>query len=246
LPELPEQATRRLMDQYGITETMALTITADRHAITMFEDTIIVVYNCMIGHSHEGQVDDELKQRVPETVANWMCNDLFALVKESATDITIDEKSTTSHLDEVTEDGEEAVLNHPLSVAYSKVDAGRLGSLIALVLNDRISTTQGKKILTIMYKEALDDSPLSIAESKGWRLITDAAQLDLFCRTVVLDPANTRQLEQYKLGGKHVWKISKFFLGKIMSESQGNAHPELLSAALTKVLGEIAPGIHEK
>ena len=56
------------------------------------------------------------------------------------------------------------------------------------------------------------------------------------CDSVVLHPKNASQLEQYKLGGKKIWKIEKYFVGKIMAECRGNAHPELMKEALSIVL----------
>jgi len=55
----------------------------------------------------------------------------------------------------------------------------------------------------------------------------------------VLDSKNAGQLEQYKLGGKKVWKIEKFFVGKIMGASKGNAHPERMKEALSVVLSKV-------
>ena len=52
-------------------------------------------------------------------------------------------------------------------------------------------------------------------------------------------------MEHYKTGGREISKITKFFIGKVMSASKGNAHPELLQDALEDVLNEIAPGVVE-
>ena len=37
--------------------------------------------------------------------------------------------------------------------------------------------------------------------------------------------------------------MTKFYTGKIMAESKGNAHPEILNEALMKVLDDIAPNM---
>ena len=60
-----------------------------------------------------------------------------------------------------------------------------------------------------------------------WQKITSASSCDMetliqLCESIVLDSKNAGQLEQYKLGGKKVWKIEKFFVGKIMGASKGN------------------------
>ena len=59
------------------------------------------------------------------------------------------------------------------------------------------------------------------------------------CKSVVFDPKNVSQLEQYKGGGKKIWKIEKFWVGKIMAASKGNAHPERMKEALACVLEKL-------
>jgi Asp-tRNA(Asn)/Glu-tRNA(Gln) amidotransferase B subunit len=57
------------------------------------------------------------------------------------------------------------------------------------------------------------------------------------CNKVVFDPKTSSQLEQYTAGEERKkWKIEKYFSGKIMAASRGNAHPELMKEALSVVL----------
>jgi aspartyl-tRNA(Asn)/glutamyl-tRNA(Gln) amidotransferase subunit B len=232
LPELPEEAILRLMDRYGIAEDAAIVIASDRPAIAMYEEAVRVCINSL--EAEKGD-DGSKKKKAPIAVSNWLCNDLFALVKESAT------KKDTSK-SEKNLDGDDALV-HPISMEYSNVNADRLGMLLSLVLNEVVSTTQGKKLLDAMYKEDLTSLPKEIADKRGWKLISDPDALKQLCRDMILDAANQKQLEQYKQGGKHVRKMKKFFVGKIMAASKGNAHPELLLNALDMTLDEIAPGV---
>ena len=94
-----------------------------------------------------------------------------------------------------------------------------------------------------MYNEELETEPLAIAEANGWKLISDPVALKALCKNVLTHEKNRKQLEQYKQGGKHVRKMQKFFKGKIMAESKGNAHPELMANALQDVLEQLAPGV---
>ena len=226
LPELPEEAINRLMHVYGISEASALIITSDRPAISFFVDSVALCEQELKG---DNQIDTVT---VSITIANWLCNDLFALIKESAS-----KKEEKESL--------EGALNHPISVEYSNVSAEQLGSLVALILNETVSTTQAKKLLSVMYTEELNSLPLDIAEQNNWKLISNMDQLKSLCRDVIQHGKNAKQLEQYKLGGKNVRKMTKFFTGKIMAESRGNAHPELMGKALQLVLKEIAPGVEE-
>jgi len=227
LPELPEEATNRLMDVYGISEASALIITSDRPAISFFVDSVALCKKELKG---DNQIDTD---KVSITIANWLCNDLFALIKESATK------------KEGKDSDSEGALNHPISVEYSNIDTEQLGSLVALILNETVSTTQAKKLLGVMYSDDKTSLPLDIAEQNGWKLISNTNQLETLCRDVILHEKNAKQFEQYKQGGKNVRKMTKFFTGKIMAESKGNAHPELMGKALQFVLEEIAPGVEE-
>jgi aspartyl-tRNA(Asn)/glutamyl-tRNA(Gln) amidotransferase subunit B len=227
LPELPEEATNRLTNEYGIPEASALIITSDRPAILFFEDAIA---RCITELKEGNQISTD---KVSISIANWLCNDVFALIKESAMKKEGEDTET------------EGFLNHPISVEHSNVDSTRLGSLVALILNKTVSTTQGKKLLGVMYNEDMNSLPLEIAEQNNWKLISDLNQLKTLCRDVIMDGKNAKQFEQYKQGGKNVRKMTKFFTGKIMAESRGNAQPEILGTALQIMLEELAPGVEE-
>ena len=222
LPELPEDALERLISQYGISEASAIIITSDRPAIAFFEETVQL---CISDLENSEGIDTS---KIATMVANWLCNDLFALIKESATH--------QLH-------GED--IHHPISVEYSNVNSTRLAKLMTLIVQEIVSTTQAKKLLQVMFSDDLESLPGDIAEKNGWKLITNMDDLQQLCRDVILCEKNSKQFNQYKQGGKNIRKMSKFFKGNIMKESKGNAHPELLGKALDSVLHELAPDVEE-
>lgn len=233
MPESQEEAAARLVKDYGLSEDVANVITGDPAAIAMLEETVDAARREL--RKLADQNDDTATHiddwTIPTMAANWLSNDVFALVKKSAL-----EGKGASSLQDVDEASN--ALNHPISVEYSTVDGSRLGCLIAMIINGTLTSSMAKKILTIMYKEDLDSSPLDIANANGWRVISDMTTLLELCERVVLDPKNSKQLEQYKQGGK-IWKIEKFFVGKIMGASQGNVHPERMKEALGIVLSRV-------
>ena len=231
LPELPEDTILRLIDGYGISESAALVIAADRPAISFFEEAVKQCVDNLVVQ------DESVIKMIPVNVSNWLCNDLFALLKESA----LSKGSSQSDSDGKEESDD--ILNHPISIEYSKVNAHRFGLLIAMVTNEVVSTKQAKRLLEVMYKEDQVSEPKSIADERGWKLITDPIELKELCRKTILNPQNQKQLDQYNKGGKHAQKMKKFFIGKIMAASEGNAHPELLQNALDKTLLEISPDV---
>jgi len=150
LPELPEEATTRLMEQYNLPEDVALVITSDRPAIAMYEDTIEACVAYLMTRGDDDDDDDSgskneeqehassktkkvTSYKAPNAVANWLCNDLFALVKESAT-MSTKEDTTSQHskdtnqrpaddsddnnIDSDDDDDDDVVvqLNHPISM----------------------------------------------------------------------------------------------------------------------------------
>jgi len=226
MPESAEDAKLRLVSEYGLTEDVAAVITGDPPAIALFELTVETAKSELESTRSE-EIDKAADMKKLSTLAaNWLCNDLFALVKKSA----------VRDIDESSEGG----LNHLISVEYSTVDGQRLGALIAMLVNDLLTTPMAKKVLAIMYdEEEIQSHPKDIAKVNGWEVISDMETLIQLCQSVVLDSKNAGQLEQYKLGGKKVWKIEKFFVGKIMGASKGNAHPERMNEALSIVLSKV-------
>jgi aspartyl-tRNA(Asn)/glutamyl-tRNA(Gln) amidotransferase subunit B len=248
MPESIESARSRLVSDYGLTEDVVQVITSDPPAITMFEEAVTFARSEL--RSMNECDEDELHRALPTMVANWMCNDLFALVKKSAA-----RGSTSSGGDgggrKATDidDGinETSTLDHPISMEYSTVDSERLGALVAMVAKGALTSSMAKKVLTVMFdddgEEGGEESscryshPDDIAKRHGWRVISDWDALVQLCEGAVLDPRNAAQLEQYKVGDERKrWKINKFYVGKVMAASNGNAHPERMKEALAFVL----------
>jgi len=237
MPESAEDATARLVEQYSLVESVAALIANDPPAIEFFEGAVsaaraeleadaISLQHDEVGGSSQVAEDDI--SVVSSLVANYLCNDLYALIKKSA----VEGLSSSSN----DEDEKRAALLNSISVEQSTVNDKRLGSLIAMIVRGTITTSMAKKILTIMYNDDITTYPADIAMANGWEVISNMDILTQLCENVVYDPKNSKQLEQYKLGGKNTWKIEKFFVGKIMAQSEGNAHPEKMKKALACVL----------
>ena len=222
MPESAEDATARLLEEYGLGESVAVLIASDPPAIVLFEDAVSVAKAEL-----EQEDNDDDSVDVSALVANFLCNDLYALIKKSAIEEAGDDED------------KRATLLNSISVDQSTVASQRLGLLIAMIANGTLTTSMAKKILTIMYKDDLSSSPRDIATRNGWEVISDMDVLVQLCTDVVHDPRNTKQLEQYKQGGKNTWKIEKFFVGKVMAQSNGNAHPEKMKEALASVLEKV-------
>eukprot|EP00956_Cyclotella_meneghiniana_P014432 scaffold21566_cov73-Cyclotella_meneghiniana.AAC.13 len=237
MPESLEEAAARLSKDYGLSDEVIGVIISDTPAIALLDDAVNAAKKEV--HRIMGSVEgnDEPGNRmdsIPTLAANLLCNDLFALVKRSA----LEGIESSSLGDD--EDDLQSALNHPISVEFSKVNGERLGALVSMLVDESITASMAKKILAIMYNDDLTAAPQQIAEVNKFRVIADMDELVALCESVVLDQKNAKQLEQYRLGGKNTWKIEKFFFGKIMANSGGNAHPEKMKEALALVLKRVS------
>jgi len=234
LPELPDDARQRLQDEYGLSEYLAGVITSDPPSIEFFDES---VHEARLQLADENRnVSDREKRKIPETVANLLCNELFALVREFEMQRLIEEGLVDSTGGGVSDS----------SIRFSRVSGYQLGEVVALVLEGVISNTMAKQLLRVLYSDAMEGesdsatrSPRKVARERGFQLITDAEELAKLCREAIDSSPN--EMERYQLGGKFATKITKFLLGKAMGASRGNAHPERLNEVLAEVLEEVAP-----
>ena len=267
MPESIESTQLRLVNDYGLTEDVAHIITSDPPAVILFEEAVtfaISEFRSMINNMDD---DDVILQSLPTMVANCLCNDLYALIKKSAAIKCSSSSNATAAgrregVNDDIDDGANVTiskLDHPISVEYTSIDGHRLGALVALVANGMLTSSMAKKVLAVMYaddgrqasRESNEDSksssslhggfshPNDIANQYGWRIISDWDILVQLCDGVVNDPQHSTQLEQYKMGDERkCWKIDKFYVGKVMAASNGNAHPERMKEALAFVLSK--------
>jgi len=241
LPELPDDARQRLRDDFGLSDYLAGVITSDPPAIGFFDESVREVQSQLAG-CDTATISDREKRKIPETVANLLCNELFALVREFEMQRLIEEGLVDATGRGGTSDS---------SIRFSRVSGFQLGEVVALVLEGTISNTMAKQLLRVLYSHAMEfepeelskssfvRSPRDVAKERGFQLITDAEELARLCREAI--EASPKEMERYRLGGKFATKITKFLLGKVMGASRGNAHAERLNEVLTEILEEVAP-----
>jgi len=249
LPELPDDARRRLRVEHGLSDYLAGVITSDPPAIAFFDESVREAEAQLSGGDDDGRnggVGDRARRRIPETAANLLCNELFALVREFELQRLIEE----GLVDSAGSGG-----GGDSSIRFSRVSGRQLGEVVALLLEGAISNTMAKQLLRVLYGDAMDTdpdrslssssslssavSPRRVATERGFQLITDARELSNLCHEAI--NSSPKEMKRYKLGGKFATKITKFLLGKAMGASRGNAHPERLNEVLKEILDEVAP-----
>lgn len=208
VPELPSQAVARLQENYEITEYQARVIAGDPPAIAFFDKAISVASEEL--RSMEKEVRLSV---VANSTTNFLTNKLFSLYKEYR-------------------DGDDS----EASIQDSRVSAKQLGQVVALQLSGKISKPMAKRLLEILYKEEIGGIPAQVVLEKDMEVIADTERLRHICSEIInLYP---KDMNVYRKGDKYKSKITKFFAGKVMEATKGNAEPEILRDTLAQVLEE--------
>ncbi|RHY34399.1 hypothetical protein DYB32_000978 [Aphanomyces invadans] len=125
---------------------------------------------------------------------------------------------------------------------FEQVAQGRPHKLAAnWVLNELFSLLKGATIEEVvrcdliqhMYYEDTTARPLDIVERHGWKLITDDDALRQYCQAIVSNPKHAKNVAAFQKGKSQLFG---FFVGQVMKETEGRAHPEKVNAILRSLL----------
>jgi aspartyl-tRNA(Asn)/glutamyl-tRNA(Gln) amidotransferase subunit B len=114
-------------------------------------------------------------------------------------------------------------------ISQSPIQAGRLGDLIARILDNTISGKIAKTVFEAMLEDASGVD--SIIERKGLKQVTDSGEIEALVDEVITN--NPEQVEQYRSGKE---KVFGFFVGQAMKASKGKANPAQLNDLLKQKL----------
>lgn len=122
------------------------------------------------------------------------------------------------------------VLNREsLEISASPVSAEDLGTLIARITDDTISSKIAKQVFEQMCKGG--SGPDAIIEKQGLTQVTDSALIEQLIDEVLAESPG--QVEQYRDGKT---KVLGYFVGQVMKKSQGKADPAKVNALIRKKL----------
>ncbi len=116
-----------------------------------------------------------------------------------------------------------------LEIARSPVDAKRLASLLARIVDGTISGKIAKEVFEAMWTGQSDAD--AIIDAKGLRQITDTGAIERVVAEVMA--ANPAQLADYRSGKD---KLFGFFVGQVMKATGGKANPAQVNELLRKML----------
>ena len=117
------------------------------------------------------------------------------------------------------------------SISESRVSPEKLAKIIALIDAKTISTSAGKQLFEILFREG--GEPEAVVEAKGMAQVSDDSALEGWADEALAD--NPKSVEEYK-GGKQ--GAINFLMGQVMKASRGKANPAAVMQMLKRKLDE--------
>ncbi len=108
-----------------------------------------------------------------------------------------------------------------------KISPERLGKLISMVNDNKVSAKAAKKVLDLIEEQ--DKNPDIIVDEQGLGQVSDSGALEAIVKQVIQD--NPQEFERFKGGDK---KLTAFFMGQVMKATRGTANPKEVSSILCR------------
>jgi aspartyl-tRNA(Asn)/glutamyl-tRNA(Gln) amidotransferase subunit B len=112
-----------------------------------------------------------------------------------------------------------------VSADESPVNPERLGELIRLIDEEKISGKQAKDVLVEMFKTG--KGALAIIEEQGLVQVSDTAEIDELIDQVIA--SSPEQVANYRAGKEALFG---FFVGQVIKASKGKANPKVVNERL--------------
>ena len=119
-----------------------------------------------------------------------------------------------------------------LSLDELKIDAENFTELVELLESEKISSKQGKQILSVLLENG--GSALEWMKTLGMEQISDTKELTEMIQKVLSE--NPESVNDYKAGKD---RAQKYLMGQIMKASKGQANPKLVTELLTELLKQM-------
>ena len=210
LPELPAEKRLRFVEEYALKPEDARQI-CDDLALADFTEHVFSELHAWLDSLPElDRTQEEIwtKEcgRVGRLVAGWLLSKLGGILAE-----------------------------HKGDVRTMRITPENFAEFITLLATNRLSTTNGLKVLEEMYLTGAD--PSHIMEDKRLGKMEDASALaDAIDQVIAQNPIET---ERYRAGDK---KLVAFFIGQVMKATEGKADPKETKNLLAVKLDSIKPG----
>jgi len=212
LPELPQEKRKRFHEEFGFSYSDAQILTADTKLADFAEEVMTELYEWINSlprnlprtdeQSESGAGAKNQAENVPQSIARlaggWITSKLLGVLKEKN-----------------------------LEISDIHFTSENFAELIALIYTNRVNSTNGLKILTIMAGSEHDHDPTHLLEEKGWGQVNDEASVGAVIDNVI--KSYPQQVSQFKAGKE---PIIKFLIGMVMKATEGSADPKVVEKLL--------------
>lgn len=115
------------------------------------------------------------------------------------------------------------------SVGDTVISPENFGEFLAMVAEDKISSSAAKVVFEEMFRTGQD--PSLIIQEKNLEQTSDQSELEETAKKVIAN--NQKAAEDYKNGNS---ASLQFLIGQVMKESRGRANPEIAQEVLKEIL----------
>jgi len=201
LVELPGDKVRRFQSEYSLSTDLAELLASDKHLANWYEEVISELRAWVLA---SGDSWARQNQKLSTSAANWLSSELFKYY-------------TLNSFQPLTPD--------------RKVTAENFAELITLLFREKINSSAGQKILSIMAAQG--GSPAQIMRDLKLEQMDNSDELIAAIKKIIA--SNPNQTADYKKGKVN---LLQFFVGQVMAETKGQANPKTLIAELKKILNQ--------
>jgi aspartyl-tRNA(Asn)/glutamyl-tRNA(Gln) amidotransferase subunit B len=194
--ELPLARKQRFMKNYGLPASDAETFKND----------------VPLGNYFEGIAK---KSKNPKAVANWVINNLRALMAKDIVFTGVEPNFETKE--------------GFFGLGDLKFKPEAILELVNLVENKTVSNSAAQQVFTEMFETG--KSPAAIVQEKGLAQVSDTGAIEKFCDEVIA--ANPDPVADFKSGKA---AALNFLKGQVMKLSKGNANPAVAGEILERKL----------
>ncbi len=199
LIELPNNKSRRFQAEYELSPDLADLLASDKHLANWYEEVISELRSWV---DASGDSWERQNQKLSSSVANWISSELFKY--------------------------------YPINSFAQLKQAGKISTknfaeLITLLVQDKINSSAGQKILSVMAEKG--GAPIQIMKDLKLEQLDNSAELIEAIKKVI--DSNPSQASDYKNGKV---ALLQFFVGQVMAETKGKANPKVLIDELKKLL----------
>ncbi|MEI7620480.1 MAG: Asp-tRNA(Asn)/Glu-tRNA(Gln) amidotransferase subunit GatB [Candidatus Falkowbacteria bacterium] len=201
LIELPNEKSRRFQSEYGLSFDLAELLSSDKILANWYEE---VVSELRAWIDASGDSWERQNQKLSTNAANWLSSELFKYYP---------------------------INSFGQIKKENKINAENFAELITLLFQDKINSSAGQKILSVMAEKG--GSPAHIMQDLKLEQMDNSDELTAAIKKIIEN--NPDQASEYKNG-----KVSllQFFVGQVMAETKGKANPKILIEELKKILSE--------